>query len=247
MKSNTFFLILCMALPAKDYAQTLVERSIALQPGQSVEAEFDYPRLIRVSTWDKNEVVIRATGSINGGENDDAFLLQHNVDGKTVRISSTIRDIKNLPARVTVHRDGQKIVFRNREELRKYQAEHGKVYNYMSNGPDIDIEIEITVPRNTTTDIRSTYGIVEVENFSGPLTVDATYGGVDAALVEGAVGALSAETNFGNIYTNLDIDFKGERVSTEAFYTSVSAKPGSGPPYRFVSKFGNVYLRKGMK
>jgi hypothetical protein len=86
--------------------------------------------------------------------------------------------------------------------------------------------------------------MVEVANFNGPLTVEATYGGVDASLVERSVGEVTAETNYGEIYTNFDTKFGGDHVKDKAFYTFVSAKPGQGPRYNFESKYGNVYLRK---
>ena len=114
----------------------------------------------------------------------------------------------------------------------------------MSNGVDMDIVIEIKIPRNFETRVESVYGMVEVKDFVGPLTVDATYGGVDAALLEKTTGELIAETNYGEIYTNLDIKFGGGQNRMEDFHTYVSAKPGAGPRYDFESKYGNVYLRK---
>jgi len=67
---------------------------------------------------------------------------------------------------------------------------------------------------------------------------------VDAALAERSTGELIAETNFGNIYTNLELKFLNNNIQEKDFHTSVSAKPGSGPRYSFESKYGNVYLRK---
>lgn len=235
---------LALAAPMSALAQTPVSKSIPLQNGEKVAMEFDYPELIKVSTWDKNEISIEGSVSINGGENDDAFVLESSKSGNLVQITSTIRDMKHLPQRITVVRDGQKIMFHDEQEYRKYQSEHGMGYNSVSWGPDIDIQLEIKVPKNMETRIRSVYGMVEIRNFSGPLTVDATYGGVDAALAERTVGELTAETNYGQIYTNLDTRFTSEKLESRAFYTFVSAKPGNGPPYNFESKYGNVYLRK---
>jgi hypothetical protein len=205
---------------------------------------FDYPELIRVSTWEGKEVTIQGHVSINAGENDDAFVLENTINGNVIRVNAEVRNIKDLPQRVTITRDGQKIMFRDKEEFNKYQAQHGKAYNTMSWGPDIDIELEVRVPRNVETQIESVYGMVEVRNFAGPLKVESTYGGVDAAMVERAVGELTAETNYGQIYTNLDVKFGGEQVKSKDFYLFVSAKPGNGPKYNFESKYGNVYLRK---
>ena len=74
------------------------------------------------------------------------------------------------------------------------------------------------------------------------MTVDATYGAVDATVNEATTGQLKAETNYGQIYTNLTLKIsKGEE---EDFHTLISAKLGNGPDYSFESKYGNVYLRK---
>lgn len=247
MKIKIWLVAVVLIIPLKEYAQTQVNKSVPVQSGQSIDMHFDYPQLIRVSTWDKNEISIQGEVSINGGENDDAFVLEHTTEGNVIKISSDIKDIKNLPQRITIMRDGQKTIFRDKAEFSKYQDAHGKGYQSMSWGPDIEINLEIRVPRNIETRITSVYGMVEIKDFTGPLTVDATYGGVDAALMERSVGTLTAETNFGQIYTNLDIKFGGESLKSRDFYTFVSATPGSGPRYSFESKYGNVYLRKADK
>lgn len=244
MKLKMAVLILAMAAPAKDYAQTVINQAIPVKVGESISMHFDYPKLIKLSTWEGSEIVIQGEVTINGGENDDAFVMEESRDGKLIKINSQIKDIKNLPRRITIMRDGQKIMFRDKAELQKYQAENGRGYNTMSWGPDIEINLEIKVPRNVETRIVSVYGMVEVVSFSGPLTVDATYGGVDASLVEKAIGEVTAETNYGEIYTNFDIKFGGDKVASKDFYTFVTAKPGTGPRYSFESKYGNVYLRK---
>jgi len=214
MKAKNLLLIVALVTPLQEYAQTPVNTTIPVQSGQSVTMHFDYPELIRITTWERNEIAILGEVSINGGENDDAFLLEHSTTGNVIRIDSRIRDIKKLPQRITIMRDGQKIIFRDKAEYNKYQEAHGKGYNSVSWGPDIDIHLEIKVPRNMET------------------------------LVEKSIGELTAETNYGEIYSNLDVKFGGEKDRSKDFYTFVSGKPGNGPKYNFESKYGNVYLRK---
>ena len=108
----------------------------------------------------------------------------------------------------------------------------------------MDILLEIKVPANTETVVESVYGMVEITSFNGPLTVVATYGGVDAAVKEQVVGQITAETNHGEIFSNLNAKFNGEASRQGGFHTYVSALPGKGPAYKFDSKYGNVYLRK---
>jgi hypothetical protein len=246
MKFTSVLRIVAIFIPVASWAQTSVNKIIPVQNAQSVVMHFDYPELVQVSTWDKNEISIQGSVSINGGENDDAFILENSASGNTINIRSEIKDLKELPQRVTIMRDGQKIIFRDKTELKKYQQEHGQGFNTMSFGPEIDIVLDIKVPRNMVTRVESVYGMVEVKSFSGPLTVEATYGGVDASLAERTVGEIVAETNYGEIFTNFDIKFGGDQVREEAFHTLVSAKPGSGPKYSFESKYGNVYIRKAV-
>jgi hypothetical protein len=237
------FLGLLMGMQA--YAQTPINKSVPVKSGQKIAMHFDYPELVKVSTWDKNEISVQGTVSINSGENDNAFELIISESGGTISIKNEIRDMKNIPHRITIFEGGEKIVFKNKDEFRKYSAEKGKGnYDRMSYGLEMDIFIEIKVPRNTETRVESVYGMVEIKDFVGPLTVDATYGGVDAALSERSIGEITAETNHGEIYSNLDAKFTGEGFRQGDFHTEVSAKPGSGPRYNFDSKYGNVYLRK---
>lgn len=233
-----------MFMSTKNYAQTPINKSIPVKAGQKISMTFDYPKLVRVSTWDKNEISIQGTVSINAGENDDAFELIESSTGNLISIKNEIKNMKNLPHRITVYDGSQKIVFPNKEALKKYQAENGKSYERMSYGLDMEIILEIKVPRNIETVVESVYGMVEVKDFTGPLTVNATYGGVDAALMEPAIGQITAETNHGEIYSNLDVKFNSSESRHDDFHTYVSAKPGSGPSYNFDSQYGNVYLRK---
>lgn len=247
-QQTNLIVLIALALPFTLLAQTPINKTIPAQTGQTVVMHFDYPELIKVSTWDKNEVLITGTISINNGENDDAFELITSTTGGTISIRNEIRNMKSLPQRITVVDGSQKMVFKNKEELKKYEAEHGKrKYDVQSWGVDMDIIIEVKVPKNMETKVECVYGMVEIKDFNGPLIVDATYGGVDAALVEKNVGEVIAETNYGDIFTNFDTKFGGDLSRDEAFHTLVSAKPGKGPKYIFDSKYGNVYLRKAVQ
>jgi len=164
--------------------------------------------------------------------------------GNIVEVDGKIHGMKSLPHRVTVWHKGTKMTFKSEAEFKQYRRENGLEFNMMNNGPDIDIFIEIKVPKNVFTKVHSEYGTIEIKNFLGPLQAESTYGAVDAALVEKSIGELKAETNYGDIYTNFDSKFSGGEVGD--FHTVVSAKPGSGSSYSFESKYGNVYLRKAM-
>ncbi|HMJ71639.1 MAG TPA: hypothetical protein VK508_22240 [Cyclobacteriaceae bacterium] len=225
-------------------AQTRIDKTVPVTKGQTIRMWFDYPELVKVSTWDKNEISITGTVSINNGEHDDAFNLEVKTSSNTISIKNEIKNMDNIPRRYTIHDGEQKIVFKSKTDFKKYQDEHGKVQN-VNMGLDMDIRLEIKVPRNIDTNVECVYGMVEITEFNGPLSVQATYGGVDVALVEKNVGELIAETNYGNIYSNLDMEVNKDQARDEDFHVLVKANPGTGPKYRFESPYGNVYLRKG--
>jgi len=225
-------------------AQTPVNRTYPVNAGQKISLRFDYPELVKITTWDKNEIAIVGSVSINSGESDDVFELIQSTSGNTIYIENVIRNLKNLPKRITVTRGGEKLVFKSEDDYRKYCKETGSDFNVKSWGVDMDILLEVKVPKNIETKLECVYGIAEVKNFFGPLTVEATYGGIDVSVQETTTGELRAETNYGQIYSNLDLKFTGSEFKD--FHTVVSAKPGAGSRYSFESKYGNVYLRKAM-
>lgn len=224
-------------------AQTAINKTIPVTKGQSIRFKFDYPSPVKISTWDKNEIQITGTVSINNGEHDDRFELNVSNSSNTIYVRNEIRNMGDIPQRITVRDGDTKIVFRNKSEWKRYMDEHGTTHN-VNMGIDLDIELEIKVPRNVDTNLECTYGIVEVREFTGPLSVQSTYGGVDAALTEKNVGELVAETNYGSIYSNLDMNVDSGNAREEDFHILVRATPGTGPRYRFESPYGNVYLRK---
>ncbi len=242
MRSRLYLIILTCFAVLSSFAQTPINKTIAVSSGQKLVVHFDYPELIKITSWDKNEISVGGTVSINNGENDDAFELKESTSNGTIYLDGSVRNLKSLPQRITINRDGQKIMFKTKADYKEYMAKNGGNYNSTSWGVDMEIIIEIKVPRNMETRVESVYGMVEVKNFTGPITVDATYGGVDAAVQEVAMGELIAETNYGQIYSNLNVKF--DTSKEEDFHTYVSAKPGKGPRYSFESKYGNVYLRK---
>ena len=126
MKSPLFILLGLFAGTLA--AQTAINKTVSVQSGQKIRMNFDYPELIKVSTWDKNEISIQCSVSINNGENDDAYKLDITTEGNSISIRNEIKNMEDLPHRITVIRDGEKTVFRNRAEWRKYQAENALKY-----------------------------------------------------------------------------------------------------------------------
>lgn len=223
-------------------AQTTINKSFSTDKNQKISLKFDYPELIKISTWDKPEVQILGTVNINENESNEAFQIKESKEGNSLVIEGKIAEMKNIPRRIKVEKDNKKLIFKTREEYQKYCKENNVTFNSMTDGVDVDIKLEIKVPRSLMTQIESQYGLVEVKDFGGTINVNAIYGGIDATVLDKNVGKLSAETHFGQIYSNLDTKFTGK--DSNDFRTLVTATFGNGPQYNLESKYGNIYLRK---
>jgi hypothetical protein len=143
MKAIIAVILTALLAPAPDFAQTQINKSIPVSAGQTVLLHFDYPELVRVSTWDKNEVSVQGTVSINNGESDDAFELFTSSSGNTVSVRNEIKNLKSIPQRYTIIDGSQKITFKDRAELKKYQEQNGRQFDVMSCGVDMEIVLEV--------------------------------------------------------------------------------------------------------
>ncbi len=246
------FLIALVVLSITTLAQTKIEKTIPVRSGQILNMDFEFPELIKLQTWDKNEVLIKGEVSINKGENDDAFELLVNQSGNKIEVSTNLKDKENIPRRIVIKKGDTEYFFKakdtNDPEVQKFLEDNGRQYAYMSNGIIKEITLEIFVPKGMETIVESKFGLVEVKNFQAPLKVSSKFGGVDASITERTTGELTARTEFGEILTNLDVKFNSDNKIPDGHHhdrlTVVSAKPGTGPNYEFESKFGKVYLRK---
>jgi hypothetical protein len=234
-----YFIWICCALSMGAYAQTIINKSYPTQPGQRLNLNFDYP-VVKVSTWEKNEVSVIAHVKINDDENDSAFVLDERTTNGTMVISDHIKDLDKLPRRYTIVRNGKKTIYRSKAEYLEAGKSGGVEQSY--EGSDIDIVVEIKVPEHSVTTIKSIYGIVEMAGFNASVTIDATYGGIDASIIAERTGKLQATTSYGQILTNLNLRLTDH--TDRDFFHSITAEPGKGPAYNFTSTYGKIYLRK---
>ena len=242
IKSILIALIIAIA-PGFVWSQTKLSKLYPVNKGEKIELKFDYPKLIHISTWDKKEISIEASVKINEGKNDAAFTLNEaHTDGK-ISISNKI-DLDQISDVYTVVVNGVKTRFNSKEDFQNFNKKQTDYPNGISYNKqkDIEVTIEIKIPASTITEVTSVYGMVELENFNGPIKVDARYGGIDASLNEKKIGQIKLTNRYGKIYSNLDL--KPTEQIEKNFYTSITAAPGTGPSYDINSSYGNIYVRK---
>ena len=210
---------------------------------------FEHPQ-VKVQTWDKPDLLITGTVSINQGEHDSAFGLDVNVTSPEVVVVSSLKDKESIPHRISIKKGDREYFFKTSNfhdpEVQKFLAENGNDYSYRSSGILQDIQLTVFVPRNTPLKVESKHGIVEVLSFDGPLTIESKFGGADITFSTAPKGRITARSQYGEILTNLDVKFdqlpsggkNGKR------WTEITANQGNGPEVVVESKYGNIYLRK---
>ncbi len=220
-------------------AQRVIEKNYKTAKEQPVLLQFGYPN-VKVSSWNKDEIYIKATVNISDNKNNDRFELKDDIVAGQLRIRDSV-DLKNIDPQYFVEINGVKKQFETKADFENYKAAHKgeKIAAYSSTG--VDVQIEIMLPAQDLITIQSKFGLVEVQSYSGPLTVQTEYGKIDATLKETHVGKITLTNHYGKIYS--DFDLKPVEKEDKAFYTSLTALPGKGLAYQLSSKFGNIYLR----
>lgn len=245
---RTKLFIVLSVLSVATYAQTVVDKTFQLQGAKELVTDFDQPN-VTIQTWDRNEVVVKGTVSINNGENDAAFELQTENNGGVLTIRSVLKDKDNIPRHITIKKGDQEFVFRandfNDPEIQKFFEKNGRDYSYMSNSLLIKVDLQLFVPKNLKTSINIRHGLIEFKTFDAPLKVIAKYSKIDAT-IPSTIGALTARTKHGEILSNLDFKFDQQPFERGRGnnWTEITAHPGKGQDYFIESTYGTVYLRK---
>jgi hypothetical protein len=242
MKS-IYFLIATILCCSNLNAQVNVSKSYNTDNIKKVKIVFDYPKLVQLKTWSKNEIGLEAKVSINDGLNNDAFVISESTADDVLSIKGTIKDVSSLPRKFSILSGSSKTTFKSIEELKKYQKENNlnTNFNYSSN-VDVEITVTVFIPEKLATEVTCTYGLIEVQDFAAPLKATSPYKGVDVVIAKENIGKLSATTSYGEILT--DVNFDIIEKENKDFYTYFKANVGNGFNYTLSSTYGKLYLRK---
>src|SRR5690349_22886412 len=110
MKNHLTFIVAILVFTSV-IAQKKIEKTIPWKANQKLTIDLDHPD-VKIHTWDKNEVSITGTASINRGENDDAFELVVEETPGLVKISSALKNKESIPQRIVIKRGDQEYYFK---------------------------------------------------------------------------------------------------------------------------------------
>jgi hypothetical protein len=263
---NVITLLFFLSITTLLWAQRAINQTIPAANTQQLSLNFEFADVV-FSTWDRPEVQITGSALINNGENDDAFALTFKKEGNTLSIQSRIEGREDLPKFTTVKKDGQTYYFKGELSEEDIQKELGEgPVKWISHGVAQEIKLQVKVPANIALGIISKYGNLTLENCFNPLSVENTYGHIEASFDRGpaadvrlhstysfvdvslparAAADIELSANYGTIYSDLDLAVDQSQSKEEHFSRLIVAKlNGGGKKLLLKANYNNIYLRK---
>lgn len=248
MKRTFFTIAMMLAATLSTLSQTKVSETFDVKSFDELNLIFEYPELVQVKVWDGKEVKVEGSVDIQGGEFDEDFKLESSARNGVFTIESTIKGLKNKRGNFSVYThsddddENTSVTVSRKGTTINVGSKKGGTY---SNGICISIELVVTVPRDIKVMLDARYGLVEVLENPRTLEVDARYGGVDVKIDESQSLEFDASTQWGQIFTNLDVPIKmgGDDGMGKWMKARASLKKGD-KKLSVESQYGNVYLRK---
>lgn len=272
-------LAVCALLPLTALAQPdQISESISGQGLTSIQINVEYAN-VTIERTSGSDVLVAGEVEINGGENNNAFVLLLDKQGSTAVVSSDIPGYADLPGVIMGVKGDTKTLLGKSEKhgwsswnkWEKWRKENNRsesadAFDYVREGADVEAHLVISIPEDLSVELRSTYGSVVINDVANPLYVKNTYGSIDAVLPKAKQNVdlfsvystvdvtlpqqskadFNLKTNYGEIYTDLDLDIDHSASTMEAFHNHISASlNGGGPDINLKATYSNVYVRKG--
>lgn len=206
------------------------EKSFNLSKNQDLFVNFKFAKNIEIKQWNKNEVVVKATYSIDDGEGNKDFTIETDNNTSELKIYSDFGDYY---------------------DKRNYQQN--------CNHSQTNINYTLYLPKNIDLTVKSISGSVEILEFTGNLTTDLISGDVTIKKYKGKLqlktisgdldviitkAKIKAKTLTGTIYSDLEI-IMDENKPTHSGHTKITGVVNNGKNLvNFYTISGNVYMRK---
>jgi hypothetical protein len=199
-------------------AQTMVEESIELEKETRLSLDLPFADDISLTTWDRNEIHIQASVTINNGRDDYIFKLLTRKAGDTVYVK--------------MDKDGWDNIWRGHE----------------GNCPHTEIHYMVYFPASIAVAANTISGDYSLDYYGLPLTLKTISGDIDLTIPVNQGVEFAVKTISGEVYSDLDISYPhGKEGLKQLVGINVRGLVyGNGPLVRMQTISGNIFLRKGI-
>ncbi|MCP1382647.1 hypothetical protein [Runella salmonicolor] len=230
MKIVSLLLLLGFTASAA-FAQKIIEKKFPFSTSQTVNLNLKFADSIQVRYWDKAEVSVRIAVVINSGRLNDALKVESGATADEITLKTDFD--KDLLKKGNVEDcPGEK---------HKWRTEHNGADHYVCS----KINYQVYLPKNAKLKLETINGNIDIKGASGPVFAKTISGYVDFSWPKTKGANIAMKTITGEVYTDLNIDFKTKRQKNPIVgYLLEGTVNGGGPDLRLESISNNVYVRR---
>lgn len=198
------------------------ENSYKFPEGQKIVLDLPFARKITVKTWDKSEVLFKTNLTADNDEVAKIHEMKVVEGSEALRITTNYADAKS----------------KNRNFCGCEDDRGNNGWNCLC----LEVSHELFVPKNAILDIKTINGDIEIRGLESEMKINTINGFVDVAYRVQAKANVDFSTINGDIYTDFDINKKGnlQRFS-QNIKTSLN---GGGAALELETINGDIYFRK---
>ncbi|MGB3588961.1 MAG: hypothetical protein WBA23_20610 [Tunicatimonas sp.] len=206
--------------------QRLEEKTIAWQADQEVLLDLKYAQDIQIKTWDKPEVALRISVSVNNDALNDAWSLKITTTEDRIEVTSDLKKPKKY-----------------------YRGDcEGSSYQMGENSFCSLIVYDIYLPKEASLRIETLGGNITITGVTAPVYAKSLSGFVDTNWPAQQGASVSMKSITGEVYTNFDLTIdeldKRENRRSPVGWEIEAAVAGGGSKVELESISNNVYFRK---
>jgi hypothetical protein len=230
MKKITILLLLVL-LYSQVSAQKVINKSLHYSAGQLVNLNLRFGDSIKVRYWDKAEVSVHISVTINGGKLNDALLLKTGSAAGEISLKADLDEDMLLTGK-SEDCPGSKSTYNSERD--------GKRFYVCS-----EINYQVFLPRQARLKLETINGNIDIEGASTAVFAKTISGFVDMSWPKSKGANLGMKTITGEVYTDFTIDYK-DKVQKNPIvgYLLEGTMNGGGPEIKLESISNNVYFRR---
>ncbi len=258
MRFNIILFIICVSI-------TLNSQSVETFPVDSklktVRVDLRYGDVV-ITESDKNEITLTKNISVNQGMENDKYTVTTQESASEFTLKGSINHDELEYIMLGCDKGNTMMVKKDKvDEMQK----KGEEYNCYST--QVEVSMELSVPKGVKVYIETLYGDVEVKDaaalkrvdatygdvtvtnfqgWKGDVKIQSTYGSIDLTIPESIGANLRMTTSYGEIFTDLDLHAEeNKKFRSTPHGNNVSTKINNGGPSIFLeATYANIYLRK---
>lgn len=233
MKNNLFlYLIGLLSLLIQPVvAQRIIDKTMPVTANQLVNLNLRFGDSIQIRYWDKSDLSVHISATINGGKLDDALVVTTNSTDSEVSVKTDFDQEKLKDGKAEdCPGDGH----------RWRTDRNGKEYYVCSK-----INYVVNLPRHAKLNVETINGNIDIQGATEAVHAKTISGYVDMNWPKSKGANLAMKTITGEVYSNLTIDFKNRKEKNPIVgYQLEGTVNGGGPKVQLESISNNIFLRQ---